>query len=142
MLQKVGHVRQKDVHNLFYHFLSFCLAFNCYVLHVILFNCATLCSVHLHAGYLGYLDYYIYIKVMIFLSNFMSQCEVGGHFLDKTRAAYYSTFFDIDGIVGSIAIGYLSDRLKLRGIACVLMTALSIPAVMRNQFFSCQLLVS
>ena len=51
--------------------------------------------------------------------------------MDKTRAAYYSTFFDIGGIVGSIAIGYLSG-LKLRGIACVLMTVLSIPAVKIN----------
>ena len=52
--------------------------------------------------------------------------------MDKTRAAYYSTFFDIGGIVGSIAVGYLSDILKVRGIACVLMTVLSIPAVKRS----------
>ncbi|XP_065845815.1 glucose-6-phosphate exchanger SLC37A2-like [Oscarella lobularis] len=58
-----------------------------------------------------------------------STLKVGGHFVDKTRAAYYSTFFDIGGIVGSIAVGYLSDILKVRGIACVLMTVLSIPAL-------------
>ena len=52
--------------------------------------------------------------------------------MDKTRAAYYSTFFDIGGIVGSIAVGYLSDILKVRGVACVLMTVLSIPAVKRS----------
>ena len=68
--------------------------------------------------------------------------DSAGNPVSKTMAAYFSTFFDIGGIVGSIAIGYLSDRLKLRGIACVLMTVLSIPAVIRNQFFSCQLLVS
>ncbi|XP_065845816.1 glucose-6-phosphate exchanger SLC37A2-like [Oscarella lobularis] len=55
--------------------------------------------------------------------------DSAGNPVSKTMAAYFSTFFDIGGIVGSIAIGYLSDRLKLRGIACVLMTVLSIPAL-------------
>ena len=55
--------------------------------------------------------------------------EINGQYISEEKAAYYSTFYDVGGIVGSIFIGYLSDVLKVRGIATVLMTYSSIPAV-------------
>ncbi|XP_065845615.1 glucose-6-phosphate exchanger SLC37A2-like isoform X2 [Oscarella lobularis] len=55
--------------------------------------------------------------------------KINGQYISEEKAAYYSTFYDVGGIVGSIFIGYLSDVLKVRGIATVLMTYSSIPAL-------------
>ncbi|BFZ25540.1 hypothetical protein BsWGS_28579 [Bradybaena similaris] len=49
--------------------------------------------------------------------------------VSATEAAYVSTIFDAGGIIGGIAAGYFSDKLRMRATICILFLVLVAPVL-------------
>jgi OPA family glycerol-3-phosphate transporter-like MFS transporter 1/2 len=47
----------------------------------------------------------------------------------SSHSAYLTIMFDVGGIVGGIAAGYLADRTGASGLVCIIMLLFAIPSV-------------
>lgn len=54
---------------------------------------------------------------------------VDGEYLTPQRSAFYSSLFDLGGIVGGVILGIVSDRTGARGTSSFVMLILGIPAL-------------
>eukprot|EP00117_Sycon_ciliatum_P019144 scpid69066/ scgid17453/ Sugar phosphate exchanger 2; Solute carrier family 37 member 2; cAMP-inducible protein 2 len=66
---------------------------------------------------------------LYWMPKYVRDVCVAGHSLSKQHSAYYSSLFDVGGIIGGAALGYVSDRTGASAIPSVIMLLLSIPSL-------------
>eukprot|EP00117_Sycon_ciliatum_P045946 scpid59136/ scgid32968/ Sugar phosphate exchanger 2; Solute carrier family 37 member 2; cAMP-inducible protein 2 len=66
---------------------------------------------------------------LYWMPKYVRDVCVDGHSLSEEHSAFYSSLFDVGGIIGGAALGYVSDRTGASAIPSVIMLLLSIPSL-------------
>eukprot|EP00042_Codosiga_hollandica_P048808 m.553280 g.553280 ORF g.553280 m.553280 type:complete len:467 (-) comp57742_c0_seq32:144-1544(-) len=63
------------------------------------------------------------------LPYYVKYTPINGEYLSDADSAYFSTLFDVGGILGGILAGYFADRFHTPAITCVTMLYISVAAL-------------
>ncbi|XP_065176962.1 glucose-6-phosphate exchanger SLC37A2-like [Sycon ciliatum] len=66
---------------------------------------------------------------LYWMPKYVRDVCVDGHSLSEEHSAFYSSLFDVGGIIGGATLGYVSDRTGASAIPSVLMLLLGIPSL-------------
>ncbi|KAI5059587.1 hypothetical protein GOP47_0025906 [Adiantum capillus-veneris] len=66
---------------------------------------------------------------LFWLPFYIRHTEIDGKYLSDKMAGYLSTIFDIGGVIGGIAAGYLSDKYNLKAIIAVIFMYCAVPSL-------------
>ena len=66
---------------------------------------------------------------LYWLPFYIERTEIGGEYLSAAKAGELSTLFDIGGVIGGIAAGYISDKYNARSLTSAGFVYLSIPVL-------------
>eukprot|EP00117_Sycon_ciliatum_P044241 scpid39024/ scgid31948/ Sugar phosphate exchanger 2; Solute carrier family 37 member 2; cAMP-inducible protein 2 len=66
---------------------------------------------------------------LYWMPKYVRDVCVDGHSLSKEHSAFYSSLFDVGGIIGGAALGYISDRTGASAVPSVVMLLLGIPSL-------------